>query len=131
MKWTGNNESQARVYSHRVAGGHSDHRHPGGVRDLSVVRPLGFHFFAAEVLVSHAYVHLVDFGKPVSVGGVTVKSGDLLQGDEHGVIQVPASVAKLVGQACYDVFKSERALIEFCQTPGVTLEKMIEFVSNR
>ncbi len=103
----------------------------GGVRDLSVVRPLGFHFFTAEVLVSHAYVHVVDFGKPVNVGGVSVKSGDLLQGDEHGVIQVPASVAKLTGQACYDVFKSERALIEFCQTPGVTLEKMIEFVSRR
>ena len=103
----------------------------GGVRDLSVVRPLGFHFFSAEVLVSHAYVHLVDFGKPVSVGRVTVKSGDLLQGDEHGVIQVPASVAKQTGEACYDVFKSERALIEFCQTPGVTLEKMLEFVTRR
>jgi 4-hydroxy-4-methyl-2-oxoglutarate aldolase len=103
----------------------------GGVRDLSVVRPLGFHFFAAEVLISHAYVHLVDFGKPVDVGGVTVKSGDLLQGDEHGVIQVPESVAKQVGPTCYDVFKSERAFIEFCQTPGVTLEKMIEFARNR
>ena len=101
----------------------------GGVRDLSVVRPLGFGFFAAEVLVSHAYVHLVDFGKPVEVGGLTVNSGDLLQADEHGVIQVPKSVAPQVGQACYDVFKSERAMIEFCQTPGVTLEKMIKFVS--
>ncbi len=102
----------------------------GGVRDLSVVRPLGFHFFAAEVLVSHAYVHIVDFGKPVAVGGVTVESGDLLQADEHGAIRVPASVARMVGPGCYDVFKSERALIEFCQTPGVTLEKMIEFVAK-
>ncbi|MDK1021865.1 MAG: RraA family protein [Candidatus Hydrogenedentes bacterium] len=102
----------------------------GGVRDLSEVRQLGFHFFAAEVLVSHAYVHVVDFGKPVSVGGLTIESGDLLQGDEHGVIRVPESAAKVIGQACYDVFKSERALIEFCQTPGVTLEKLIEFVSN-
>jgi regulator of RNase E activity RraA len=102
----------------------------GGVRDLGVVRPLGFHFFAAEVLVSHAYVHIVDFGTPVTVGGVTVTSGDLLQGDEHGVIQVPASVAKAIGPACYDVFKSERALIELCQTPGVTLEKMIDFVTK-
>jgi regulator of RNase E activity RraA len=103
----------------------------GGVRDLSVVRPLGFHCFAAEVLVSHAYVYVVDFGRPVSVGGVTVNSGDLLQADEHGVIQIPAGVAAQLGQACYDVFKSERALIEFCQRPGVTLEKMIEFVNGR
>jgi regulator of RNase E activity RraA len=103
----------------------------GGVRDLSVVRPLGFQFLAAEVLVSHAYVHLVDFGKPVTVGGATIHSGDLVQGDEHGAIRVPPAHAKAVGPACYDVFKSERALIEFCQTPGVTLEKMKAFVSNR
>ena len=103
----------------------------GGVRDLSVVRPLGFHFFAAEVLVSHAFVHLVNFGQPVNVGGVTISSGDLVQGDEHGVIQVPTSVAQQVGPTCYDVFKRERALIELCQTPGVTLEKMKQFVSRR
>jgi len=103
----------------------------GGVRDLSVVQPLGFHYFAAEVLVSHAYMHLIDFGKPVTVSGVEVKSGDLLQGDEHGVIKVPESVAKKTGPGCYNVFKSERAMIEFCQTPGVTLEKMIEYVSKR
>lgn len=103
----------------------------GGVRDLSVVRPLGFHFFAAEVLVSHAYVHVVDFGKPVTVGEVTVESGDLLQADEHGVIHVPSSVAKQIGPACYDVFKSERALIEHCQKPGMTFEKLQEFYRNR
>ena len=103
----------------------------GGVRDLSVVRPLGFQFLAAEVLVSHAYVHLVDFGKPVTVGGATIRSGDLVQGDEHGAIRVPPERVKAVGPACYDVFKSERALIEFCQTPGVTLEKMKAFVRNR
>ncbi len=102
----------------------------GGVRDLSVVRPLGFGFFAAEVLVSHAYVHLVDFGKPVEVGGLTVNSGDLVQADEHGVIQVPKSVAPKIGQACFDVFKSERAMIEFCQTPGVNLDKMLKFVGG-
>ena len=34
----------------------------GGVRDLDAVRALKFHYFAAKVLVSHAYVHLVDFG---------------------------------------------------------------------
>ena len=103
----------------------------GGVRDLSVVRPLGFHFFAAEVLVSHAYVHLVDFGKPVTVGGVTINSGDLVQADEHGVIQVPRDFAKKTGPTCHDVFMGERELIQLCQTPGITYEKMKAWVQNR
>ncbi|MBN1342095.1 MAG: twin-arginine translocation signal domain-containing protein [Phycisphaerae bacterium] len=103
----------------------------GGVRDLSVVRPLGFGFFASAVLVSHGYVHVVDFGKPVTVGGVTIRSGDLMQADEHGAIRVPGEKAKAVGPACYEVFKSERAMIEFCQTPGVTVEKLKAFVRDR
>jgi 4-hydroxy-4-methyl-2-oxoglutarate aldolase len=103
----------------------------GGVRDLSVVRSLGFRFFAAAVLVSHAYVRLVDFGKPVTVGGATIRPGDLVQADEHGAIRIPGDKAKAVGPACYDVFKGERALIEFCQTPGVTLEKLKAFVQKK
>ena len=40
------------------------------MRDLAPVRALRFHYFAAEVLVSHVHVHLVDFGRAVSVGAV-------------------------------------------------------------
>jgi regulator of RNase E activity RraA len=96
----------------------------GGVRDLGPVRALRFHYFAAEVLVSHAYVHLVDFGKPVTVGGLEVKSGDLLFGDEHGVIQIPHALAKKAAGLCYEVYQSERPIIDFYQSPDFTLEKL-------
>ena len=46
----------------------------GGVRDLDGVHKMGFFFFARDILVSHAYVHMVDFGTAVEVGGVTVRS---------------------------------------------------------
>jgi len=61
----------------------------GSVRDLDEVEPLGFHFFATHIAVSHAYVHIVEVGTPVRVGGLTVRPGDLLQGDKHGVINIP------------------------------------------
>ena len=57
----------------------------GSVRDLDEVEPLGFHFFASHIAVSHAYVHIVEVGTPVRVGGLTVRPGDLLHGDRHGV----------------------------------------------
>jgi regulator of RNase E activity RraA len=98
----------------------------GGVRDLGPVRALRFHYFAAEVLVSHAHVHLEDFGKPVTVGGLEVNSGDLIFGDEHGVIQIPHSLAKKASDLCYEVYKSERPIIDFYQSPGFTLEKLRE-----
>ena len=55
----------------------------GGVRDLDEMRAAGFFAFASEVLVSHAYVHLVDVSVPVTVGGLTVHPGDIVMGDQH------------------------------------------------
>ena len=71
----------------------------GHVRDLDEVHALGFHYFAGGVCVSHAYVHLVDFGSPVKVGGIFVRSGDLIHADKHGVLVVPKEVAPGIPQA--------------------------------
>ena len=45
----------------------------GTVRDIDEVESLGFQFFAKEISASHAYVHLVEIGIPVTVGGLTVQ----------------------------------------------------------
>jgi len=103
----------------------------GGVRDLGPVRALRFHYFAARVLVSHAYVHLVDFGTPVKVGGLTVNPGDLLFGDEHGVIKIPPSLARKTASLCYEAYKSERPAIDFYQSPDFSIEKLREFLGSR
>lgn len=103
----------------------------GGVRDLGPVRALRFHLFAAEVLVSHAHVHLVDFGKPVTVGGLEVKPGDLLYGDEHGVIEIPHALARRVGDLCFEVYRSERPAIDLYQSPDFSLAKLKEFIEKR
>ena len=94
----------------------------GGVRDLPEVRATGFHFFASCVLVSHAYVHLVEVGAPVSVGGLTVRPGDLLHGDEHGVISIPGEIARELPAAAARVEGYERPIIDFARSPDVSAE---------
>jgi 4-hydroxy-4-methyl-2-oxoglutarate aldolase len=94
----------------------------GCVRDLKEVREMGFHFFAQHIAVSHAYVHMVEFGKPVSVGGLTVKPGDLLHGDQHGVQMVPLEIAPKISDAVSKIVASERKTIDYCHSPGFTLE---------
>jgi 4-hydroxy-4-methyl-2-oxoglutarate aldolase len=42
----------------------------GAVRDLPAVQATGFHLFAGNVAVSHSYVHIVNVGVPVEVGGL-------------------------------------------------------------
>jgi regulator of RNase E activity RraA len=94
----------------------------GCVRDLKEVREMGFHFFAQHVAVSHAYVHMVEFGQPVRIGGLTVKPGDLLHGDLHGVHSVPVEIAPKIPEAVAKLVANERRTIDYCQSPGFTLE---------
>jgi 4-hydroxy-4-methyl-2-oxoglutarate aldolase len=37
-------------------------------------------------VVSHSYAHIVGYGEPVEVGGLQIKPGNLLHGDQHGVV---------------------------------------------
>jgi len=98
----------------------------GGVRDLDAMHDLGLHAFAAHVLVSHAYVHLVDFGIPVRVGGLTVSPGDLLHGDKHGITAIPSSIAAEVASAAARLERQDRQIVELCQSPDFTLETLKE-----
>lgn len=98
----------------------------GGVRDLDEVRELGFHLFASCVLVSHAYVHVVEFGKPVRVGGLTVKPGDLIHADKHGVLRVPPEIARDLPKAAADFEAKEREIISFCQSPEFSPQGLLE-----
>lgn len=96
----------------------------GSVRDLDEVRALGFQFAAAHVSVSHAYVHMVDFGLPVKVGGLWVAPGDLIHADQHGVVTIPPEVAERVPEAVTKIEVDERRIITLCQSPGFSTEKL-------
>jgi regulator of RNase E activity RraA len=100
----------------------------GGVRDLSEVRTAGFHYFAGSVMVSHAYVHLLDFGEPVSVGGVRVQTGDLIHGDQHGVQIIPPEIARDIPAACEKIIARERTIIDFCRSAAFSLEGLKKIV---
>ncbi len=103
----------------------------GGVRDLDEVDRLGFAFFASTVLVSHACVHVADVGVPIEVGGLLVKPGDLLHADKHGVTNIPVDLAAKVPDAAKQVEVFERRIIEACQAPGATPEKIRDSMRRR
>jgi regulator of RNase E activity RraA len=104
----------------------------GSVRDLDEVRETGFQFFSSCISVSHAYVHLVEVGIPVKVGGLVVKSGDLILGDKHGVISIPLEIARDVPKAAQLMEDWERRVINFCKSKEFNPEGLRErFMSPR
>ncbi len=98
----------------------------GSVRDLDEVEPLGFHFFAAHIAVSHAYVHIEEVGTPVRVGGLTVQPGDLLHGDRHGVTNIPLELAARIPDGVKTVDTMERQIINYSQSKEFTVEGLTE-----
>lgn len=99
----------------------------GAVRDLPPLEALKYPVFAREVVVGHSWAHIIDFGLPVEVGGVTVRSGDLVFGDQHGVLVIPHEAAPLLAEACQRIVDLERPLLAVCQDQeNFTLERLIE-----
>jgi regulator of RNase E activity RraA len=96
----------------------------GAVRDLSAVGELGFHLFSCNLSVSHSYVHIVETGTPVQIDGMTIRSGDLLHGDQHGIQSIPHEIAADLPAAVATITARERALIAQIRAPGVALEQL-------
>jgi regulator of RNase E activity RraA len=98
----------------------------GCPRDLDEVRALGFHLFGLNPCVSHAYVRLVEFDTPVQIGGVEIRTGDLIHADKHGVCLIPHAIAHRLAAACAEVERRERPLLEYCSQDDVSLEEYIK-----
>ena len=102
----------------------------GSVRDIPAAESAGFHFFAGGISVSHAYVHIVDFGKPVEIGRLKIGSGDLLHGDLHGVQSIPFDIADRIPPVAAKISAQEQALITLCRSPAFSLAKLRAAVSK-
>lgn len=103
----------------------------GAVRDLPAVQSMGFYFFARNPAVSHSYVHIVSVGGPVEVGGLKVRTGDLIHGDCHGVLSIPRELAAEIPAAVERIREKERKLIGLCRAPDFSLEKLRRLVSEK
>lgn len=97
----------------------------GTVRDVPAISAAGgFQLFAGGLSVSHAYVHVVEFGGVVNVGGLEVRPGDLLHADCHGVLSVPHSLAAEIPGAADRLLERERRVLELCRQGPVDLRQL-------
>ncbi len=93
-----------------------------GVRDIPEVRAVGMHYFARGRVASHASFRIVRSNVAVQLLGLPVRPGDLLHGDENGLITVPDVPLADIQCAVERVRASERALMEYVRGPEFTLE---------
>ena len=104
---------------------------------LLVVPPTAPSAWANDVPASGAAPHLatalnhltlLEFGEPVTVGGIHVRTGDLIHADQHGVQIVPPEIARALPAACEKIIEKERKIIVFCQSEAFSLDGLKKLV---
>jgi 4-hydroxy-4-methyl-2-oxoglutarate aldolase len=96
----------------------------GAVRNLPAVSAMGFPMFARSVALSHAYLHMVDFGSEVEIFGLKIRSGDLLVADCHGVISIPLEIAAELPAVAARIHAERRGIVDVCLSPDFSPEKL-------
>ena len=94
----------------------------GAVRDLQQVERLGFQLFSGNVSVSHAYAHVAKVDTPVRVAGLNITPGELLHGDQHGIVKVPRDSIEKVLEIADRLRNREEKILRFCQSPEFSRE---------
>jgi 4-hydroxy-4-methyl-2-oxoglutarate aldolase len=96
----------------------------GTVRDLPAIERMNFPMYACGVSPSRAYVHMVDHGVPVEIGGLQIQPGDLLYADRHGLISIPIEIAAELPAAAARQMEKDRGIVELCRSPDFSLERL-------
>ena len=102
----------------------------GAVRDVPSIRKLGLPVFAKSITVSHSFMHIIDFGTPVEIFGLTVRPGDLLYADCHGVLAIPAGIAAGLPEVAECISRKNRSIIDLCQSPDFSPERLLKAVQE-
>jgi regulator of RNase E activity RraA len=87
----------------------------GGVRDIDEADRIDFHFYSTEINVAHGYTHVEKYACPVNILGLTVKPGDLLHMDQHGVVLIPHEIAPKLASVCRKIMDAELPILEPCR----------------
>ena len=94
----------------------------GCIRDIPDSQE-NFQMLAGMINPSHAWVHVVDWGTPVTIHGMDVEDGNLIHADMHGAVVIPSKFAKKVIEEAKIIAAKESILI---QEPGFNMDRLRE-----
>ena len=67
----------------------------------------------------------------LKMGGLTIRTGDLIHADRHGVQGVPLHVAREVPAAADKIFAREHRIIDYCKSPEFTPQGLKSLMSPK
>ena len=98
----------------------------GCIRDISGVRAVPLPCWAAGLSPMHGRLRWLDWGSPVVIDGMTVRTGDLIHADENGALCFPAHLAPAVVEKAHAVRAKESRMFETLRQPGMTVDRYLD-----
>lgn len=95
----------------------------GLLRDLGMLDE-GYQVIAGGVGPSHAFVHVLETGEPVTVFGLRVAHDDLVHADRHGAVVLPFEHLNQMPAAIDLVVRREAPLLRAARSTGFTPQKL-------
>lgn len=97
----------------------------GSMRDLDAMDPR-FQCLAASLSPSHAWVQVVEIGKPVEVLGMAVASNDIVHADRHGAIVIPLDDLEKLPAAIDLMARKEKVILDAARKSGFSIATLKE-----
>ncbi|MBL9214289.1 MAG: RraA family protein [Opitutaceae bacterium] len=100
----------------------------GGVRDVAGLASIPFHAFARGRVIHHAAMRFRALNQPVEVGGLTIRTGDILHGSVEGVIRIPPACLDRLPERAAKMRAFEHEAHFVFRQPGLPLAEVRERV---
>lgn len=101
----------------------------GGVRDVNGLMTVPFAAYCRRKTIHHCHLRFRAAGEPVEVGGITIRTGDVIHADSGGVIRVPHTCVEELPSRAIQMLAFERdahLLLRCDKTPPSTKRQRIQ-----
>jgi regulator of RNase E activity RraA len=99
------------------------------MRDLDAMHP-DFQCLAASLSPSHAWVQVVETGKPVEVFGMSVSDGDIVHADRHGAAVIPQQYLDKLPAAIDLMARREKVVLDAARRPDFGMSALRDAFSE-
>lgn len=101
----------------------------GSFRDLDMLAT-GFQILGGMVNPSHAFVHVVDYGREVVVHGMPCVHDEVVHADRHGAVVIPAEAVRALPAAIDLCARRERVILDMARRDDFTIEALKEALAK-
>ncbi|WP_240157550.1 hypothetical protein [Pseudonocardia broussonetiae] len=86
---------------------------------------LGMSVLAAGLCVPRAHMRLTSIGAPVQVAGLQVAPGDLVHGDQHGVLRIPREHARRLAAVADEIRAEEQEIVGWARSADFSAKGLL------